>query len=169
MSTTTRITLQEYLATTYHPDAEFVNGEVRLRSMGTLEHADWQGAILTWFRSHPEWNVKTYVEVRVRVSAENHRIPDVLVLDSMIPSKQIPDEGIVAVFEVVSPDDKFSELNEKLQDYANMGIPHIWVVDPKDGVFKRYIDGALLPVPIFNYENFAIFFKVDEIANLLLR
>ena len=48
----------------------------------------------------------------------------------------------LAVFEVLSPDDTVQELYEKLDDYTAMGIPQIWVVDPKTGVFKHYVDSC---------------------------
>jgi|SRR5665213_56228 len=50
--------------------------------------------------------------------------------------KNVPEEGHVPVapdiaIEVVSPNDKVYELDEKLADYRAAGIPLVWVVNPK--------------------------------------
>ena len=39
--------------------------------------------------------------------------------------------GPVAVFEVLSPEENVERMLVKLDDYANMGIPYIRVIDPK--------------------------------------
>lgn len=39
IATTVHIPLKEYLTTCYRPDCEYVNGEVRERSVGKWEHA----------------------------------------------------------------------------------------------------------------------------------
>ena len=37
----------------------------------------------------------------------------------------------IAVIEVLSPEDRISRYQERFQDYRQMGIRHIWVVDPQ--------------------------------------
>jgi len=39
MATQVRISLQEYLATSWRPDREYIDGEVRERNVGKWEHA----------------------------------------------------------------------------------------------------------------------------------
>jgi Putative restriction endonuclease len=95
-------------------------------------------------------------------------------LDASKPVKQVPDEGdtIIAVFEVISPEDRFADLYDKLNDYANMGIPQIWIVDPKDGIFKRYQDGVLVATTLFlhkyAFDDKSFSFPVNEITKLVL-
>jgi Uma2 family endonuclease len=35
------------------------------------------------------------------------------------------------VIEIVSPDDRVGDMNAKLRDYFDAGVPNIWVVDPR--------------------------------------
>ncbi len=42
----TRVPLEVYLASSYEPDAEYVDGVIEERPMGEWNHADWQAAIL---------------------------------------------------------------------------------------------------------------------------
>jgi hypothetical protein len=49
MSTGTLVSLAEYLRTSYDPDCDFVEGEVRERNVGKRKHSYAQGEILSWF------------------------------------------------------------------------------------------------------------------------
>jgi hypothetical protein len=45
MSSATLVSVQEYMATSYRPDRDFVDGELQKRNLGELEHSLLQGAI----------------------------------------------------------------------------------------------------------------------------
>jgi len=60
-------------------------------------------------------------------------------------------------------------LKRKLDDYANMGISQIWVIDPEDGSFSRYQDQQLLRSHAFADPARSIRFDTQEIAKLLRR
>ena len=49
MSTSSLISLYEYLEASYRPDCDYVDGEVRERNMGEAEHSILQAAITAWF------------------------------------------------------------------------------------------------------------------------
>ena len=91
MATTIHMPIELYLRSSeYEPDAEYVDGEIEERPMGELDHADWQTAIVTFFRGHvKEWNIRTYTELRVQVAPTRFRIPDVTVIDRALPLEQI--------------------------------------------------------------------------------
>ena len=168
MNSATHISEQQYLHSTFEPDAEYVDGEIRTRSTPTYSHADWQLAIATWFLQHAkEWNVRSAPELRVRIRPGNYRIPDVVVLDRANPKEEIATVAPLAVFEILSPEDKVQELYEKLDDYASMGIPQIWVVDPKTGAFKQYAEQCLKPATRFSLPGRGIEFETQDITSLL--
>jgi Uma2 family endonuclease len=168
MSTATHISEEQYLRSSFSPDAEFVDGEIRERAMGTFDHADWQLAISMWFRQHAdEWNIYTVPEQRVRIREGKYRIPDVAVLDRRLPIEQVVTHPPLAVFEVLSPDDTTQDLFERLADYAILGVPHIWLVDPKTSVFKNYQDGSLILLGGFSMNERSISFDFAEIRALL--
>jgi Uma2 family endonuclease len=35
------------------------------------------------------------------------------------------------VIEILSPEDRVADMNEKLRDYFDKGVPNVWVVDPR--------------------------------------
>jgi len=166
MATATHVPLEVYLRSEYEPAAEYVDGEIVERPMGELNHADWQAAISAWFLNHAaEWNIRVFPELKVQVTQQNCRIPDVTVLDRSLPIEQTITQPPLAVVEVLSPGDTVQGLKHKLAEYSTMGIPQIWVVDPDDGSFERYEAGRLSPATRF--EQGAIQFDVSQIASLL--
>jgi Uma2 family endonuclease len=168
MATTTHVPVEVYLRSSYEPDAEYVDGEIELRPMGEFDHASWQQAIQKWFWLHEkEWNIRVRPELRVQVSSNTFRIPDVTVLDRDQPIEQIVTRAPLAVFEVLSPEDRVQRLKRKLENYKQMGIPQIWVVDPKDDTFFRYEDGNLLLRDSFSLPARGIVFDMNQIKALL--
>jgi Uma2 family endonuclease len=170
VSATTQVPLEVYLSSSYEPDAEYVDGVIEERTMGEWSHADWQAAILEYFRSRRvQWNIRTAAELRVQVSPRNFRVPDITVLDRSLPVEQIITHAPVAVIEILSPEDTVSRLLAKLADYAQMGIPTILVIDPKEGRHLRYVGGALEPLPAspFAFPGSACRFDLEGIEKLL--
>lgn len=149
MATPALIPVEVYLRTAcdYEPDAEYVDGEIELRPMGEYDHTNWQTAILQWFLGHTrEWGIRVRPEQRVQVSPMRYRVPDVVVFDRSLPVEQILTHPPMAVFEVLSPEDRMSRMMVKLGDYARMGIGTIRVVDPNTQAIYRYEDGRLEPI-----------------------
>jgi len=75
MATPKQISITEYLNTSYRPDREYVDGEVRERNVGKWEHARVQALLAHWFATHEaEWGVMGSTEQRTRISPYGFRI-----------------------------------------------------------------------------------------------
>jgi Uma2 family endonuclease len=168
MATTIHVPVEVYLRSSYEPDAEYVDGMIEERPTGEFDHASWQLAIVKWFLLHEkEWNIRVLPELRVQVAATRYRVPDVSVLDRSLPVEQIITRPPLAVFEVLSPEDTLQRLKRKLEDYRNMGIPEIWVIDPQDTTFYRYEDLQLQRNHSFSHAEKGIAFDMNQLKNLL--
>jgi len=131
MATTARIPLIEYLDAAYRPDREFVDGEIRERNVGKWEHARVQWLLAHWFGNHEkEWEITGSAEQRVRVSENRVRVPDLVVLTAG-PQPDVLVAPPLLVIEILSPEDSYSDTQERAQDYRTMGVETIWIVDPK--------------------------------------
>jgi Uma2 family endonuclease len=131
MATISQISLHEYLATNYRPDCEYVDGEVRERNVGKWEHARLQWLLAAWFFTHEkEWGITGSTEQRVRVSGKRVRVPDLVVLAAGRQPDILTDPPLL-VIEILSPDDSYSDTQERTQDYRAMGVETVWIVDPK--------------------------------------
>ena len=131
MATTTHIPLSEYLETSYRPDCEYVDGEVRERNVGKFEHARVQALLTIWLGKHEhEWGVIVITEQRVQVAPERVRIPDLTVLVAG-PQPDVLTEPPLLIIEILSPQDSYSDTQERAKDYQNMGVETVWIIDPK--------------------------------------
>lgn len=152
----------------WEPDAEYVDGEIEERPIGEYDHSSWQHAIQTWFQAHArEWNIRVRPELRVQAGEMRYRVPDVSILDRGQPVEQIVTHPPLAVFEILSPEDRYSRLMRKLRDYASMGIPQIWVIDPEGPSIQRYQQGQLINSDLFELPDRGIRFEFKEIEALL--
>jgi Uma2 family endonuclease len=134
------ISLEEYMATSYRPDREYIDGEVRERNVGKWDHARLQAMLSGWFDSHEQaWGVLVGTEWRTLVAATRVRIPDVvLVNDEEQP--EVLTEPPVLIVEILSPDDSYSDTQERAADYRQMGVHTVWIIDPKTRTGRYCID-----------------------------
>ena len=51
MSTTMLVPVSEYLATSYRPDLELLDGELVARNVREYDHSNLQGAVVAWMRA----------------------------------------------------------------------------------------------------------------------
>ncbi len=144
MATTSLVSVEEYLRSTYEPDAEYVDGVIEARPMGEDEHSAWQGTLVIFFGIHRrEWNVRVRPELRTKTSERRYRIPDVAILDAALPREPIATAPPLIAFEILSPEDRLSRLVVRLADFEAMGVPAIYIIDPVDNSLMRFHDGRL--------------------------
>jgi len=131
MAASTQISVDEYLRTSYRPDCDYVDGEVLERNLGERDHSRPQGLIYAFFfNREKEWRIVVLPEQRVQVKPHRFRIPDVCVLREDAPDEPIVHTPPLICIEILSKDDTFKSLTERLDDYLAMGVPNIWVIDP---------------------------------------
>ena len=132
MASAVMIPVSEYLRTVYRPDCDYVDGEVQERNLGTQTHSLVQKIIGAIFFNHrKDWRLRSLTEQRVQVSAMRYRIPDVCVVRSDAPIEPILQTAPVLCVEVLSPEDRFAEIQKRVTEYQQMGVGHVWVIDPE--------------------------------------
>lgn len=142
MATTTHISLEEYLKTDFEPDAEYVDGEIEERNVGEYEHNLVQLAIVNWFNQHGrEWKIRAIQEQRTRLTPTRYRIPDVCVFRRDQPREQIFTHPQLIAIEVLSPEDRHSKMQERIEDFIKFGVRDIWVIDPIKRIGWNCSDG----------------------------
>jgi Uma2 family endonuclease len=123
--------LEVYLHTTYRPDCDYVDGEIQERNVGEGEHAFVQGFLVSLIWKHQgEWKVVVYPELRLQVSATRYRIPDLCILPESAPFEKVLTHPPLVCVEILSSEDRWSRITERLSDYRQMGVPNLWAIDP---------------------------------------
>jgi len=159
----TLISVNEYLASSYDPDCDYVDGEVLERNLGEYDHAKLQKKLILYFGNREsELDIHVVPEQRVQVSPTRFRVPEVCVVAGKEPSEQIFTKPPVLCIEILSPHDTMTRMQERIDDYLNFGVPHVWLLDPrtkraydytasgmyecKDGVLR--MDNPKIAVPL---------------------
>ncbi len=146
---TALVSLQEYLDTAYSPDREYVDGAIVERNAGERPHNKVQKNLITAIdRRYPQYDV--WPEQRIRTTSTRARISDVCVTLND-PHVDVFEAAAFLCVEILSRDDRAQDLLEKLDEYKSMGVPHLWVIDPRarqaftyDGPALQRVAGAAL-------------------------
>ncbi|MBI1898898.1 MAG: Uma2 family endonuclease [Acidobacteria bacterium] len=128
MPTKTLVSVEEYLHTSFEPDAEFVDGEVVERNVGEIPRAAVEHfvqlklAAVGGLRIHPN--------VRVQITPTRFRVPDVAAWRTGPIGARIPAVPPFLVVEILSPEDRMVRVQPKINEYLAVGAEWIWVIDP---------------------------------------
>src|SRR5580704_2783312 len=111
--------VREYLSSSYHPDVDFVDGELEERRFGEKDHAKLQLRAVKLLDTG-KWFVT--IETRIRISPTRYRVPDVCVYERE-PEEQVFQTAPWIVVEILSPEDRMSRMQQKIEDYHGIGLP----------------------------------------------
>lgn len=131
MATAALVSTSEYLATSYRPDRELIEGQLLERNVGEYDHSNLQGGLVAWIWNHQrEWNVRVLPEQRVQVHPHRFRVPDVCVIARDQEIEAVITRPPLLCIEVLSKDDTLRSMQDRVDDYIAFGVPNVWVLDP---------------------------------------
>jgi Uma2 family endonuclease len=137
-------TVREYLATSWSPDREYVDGRIEERNLGEKEHSIIQRYFTFLFMlKRAEWGVEVFPELRTQVGATNFRVPDVLVVWAGESFDRYVTHPPLIAIEILSPEDTLRAIQAKSAEYRRFGIENIWIVDPEPRIAYRYTAAGL--------------------------
>jgi Uma2 family endonuclease len=152
MADRARMSLEEYLHTSFRPDCDYVDGEVQERLWGEFDHGRAMAEILFYLVDrYPVLRSRVLPSLRIRVKATRVRVPDICILAENAPEEQVVTFPPILCVEILSPEDRMTRFMEKLDDYAEMGVPMCWIIDPvarlawvaTPGLLAEVTDGIL--------------------------
>jgi len=132
-ATSVLASVEEYLRASFQDgDREYVDGRIVERNLGEKDHSKTQGELIIFFRAlRPAHGTYAFPEQRLQVARTRFRVPDVCVYIGGEPDEQVFRTPPFLVVEILSRDDRASELQEKIDDYLNFGVRFVWVIDPR--------------------------------------
>ena len=169
-----RISVAEYLATTYRPDCDYIDGEVKERRLGEKPHSGLQGYLGTLFTvNRTAWQMRAFPEQRVQVAPSRFRIPDICAIRLGGPPGGIVREPPVVCIEILSPGDSLADMQERVDDYVAFGVENIWLIDPVrrrawtadgDGIHSLTADAFTVPGTPVHIALADLYQELDDIA-----
>jgi Uma2 family endonuclease len=161
-----QIGVEEYLDLEFddRPEPDYVYGEVVERALPTPIHGQIQlllGVLLAPLCKRVRLVMMS--ELRVRIEPLLFRVVDVAVYRDSRPEGRYGSSPAYVAIEIVSPDDRHSELAERLEDYRRWGVPHVWVGDPQLKRVYEYTEAGLLQFPALRLPDFDFEISAQEL------
>jgi Uma2 family endonuclease len=155
------VSLAEYLATSYDPDVEYVDGVLVDRNVGSWLHSLVQANVAVALgNKYP--SLYALPAVRCQTRPSRFRLPDVCIILKRPEGRFVLEAPFVAI-EVLSEDDQMSRTLAKLEEYRQKGVPHIWVIDTRLKQMFVFEANALKEVDAFRTADPAIELTREEI------
>jgi len=136
-----------------------IRGKLREnRSKDVTKRNRWHGRVearitqllANWLDTQPQPRGEVYSgEVGCRLRRDPDSTPgiDVVYISAELAAQEPEDTRLIdgiptLAVEILSPSNTVEEVNEKLQEYLSVGVPLVWVVDPKFRTVTVYRPGA---------------------------
>jgi Uma2 family endonuclease len=133
VSSSTFLSVEDYLRRTEKPNCEYLDGVLQPKAMPATLHA-WIQSILIQLLSRQ--GKLSLAELTLRVGPTAFLVPDVAVVRSLqFPYPTDPAELCV---EILSPEDRLGAMLAKCERYHAWGVPFCWVIDPVKRVAWDY-------------------------------
>jgi Uma2 family endonuclease len=137
MGTTALVSVEEYLKRTEKPNAEYIDGVVYPKAMGTYSHSLIQVILANLLRAA---GLDAVTELTVRLSATKYLVPDVAAVQRI--QEPYPTEPVLLCVEILSPDDRAGAMLAKCEHYHDWGVPYCWVIYPLNLIAWEYHKGG---------------------------
>jgi Uma2 family endonuclease len=137
MGTKALISPEQYLATHYEREPEYVRGELKEKPMPDRIHGHIQAMLIVLFRAAAK-HLSAEAEVRCRLAPDVYRLPDIALFSN-------------------------NDLLEKLRDYEQWGVPRIWVVNPWTKTLAEWRNGALLPIDSLTLPEYGLEVRLQQL------
>ena len=124
----TLVSVEEYLRMADKPAFEFKDGTLTQKRMPTWKHSLLQLRIGELLNAIP--GIVAGSELTVEVRQGRYLVPDVAVQLRDSIQDPYPTQPLPLCVEILSPDDRFSEVTAKCEEYHNWGVPMAWIIDP---------------------------------------
>jgi Uma2 family endonuclease len=124
------ISVEEYLASSYEPDCDYVDGHIEERNLGERPHSRLQYRLGVLLGAQAPAGIEVLPEVRVQVKPLRFRVPDICIAVDDSDEPILTKPPFICI-EVLSPEDRMSRIEARIQDYLEMGVHYVWVLDPQ--------------------------------------
>jgi Uma2 family endonuclease len=127
------VSVEEYLSSSYEPDCDYVDGVIEERNLGERQHSRLQLALSIYLGIRErQWNVWVLPEQRIRIGPRRFRVPDFCIIPRDREIEEVPTKPPLVCIEILSPEDRWSRVERRIEDFLAMGVERVWVFDPQE-------------------------------------
>jgi Uma2 family endonuclease len=128
----TRMSIADFIAADYGREFELVDGELRERHVGNYSHSRIEALLGAWFIQNEDgWGAVALIEMDTIILPSSFLKPDV----ALVPFGAAPDRLVdppLLTIEVLSPSDTLRKQMEKCEQYRELGVRSMWIIDPEN-------------------------------------
>ena len=147
------------------PEPEYKDGEVIERGLPNNAHSGTQQALAVFFyKAKKEQPVYGYPSLRVKMRDGRYVTPDYAVFAGAKPTEDWPSSPAHIAIEILSPDDRMTQVREKLEEYRVWGVPHVWLIDPQKKLFYAFTARGLSEVERLEAPELGIILQPGDIV-----
>jgi Uma2 family endonuclease len=138
------VSVEEYLRTSFTDgDREYIDGRIVERNLGEKDHSKTLAELIYFFGTKRDsLGTIVFPSQRVQVKPRRVRVPDLCVYLGKEPEDQVFHTPPFLAIEILSKDDRPGEVQEKIRDYLEFGVPYVWVIDPRKRTGFIYTPGG---------------------------
>ncbi len=126
------LTVDEYLRSSYRPDCDYVDGVLESRNLGEQPHSRLQFAFVVLLSAFEQsLGIRVFPEQRVQTRLTRFRVPDVCVVLGRTKERIFRLPPFLCI-ELLSAEDRLPRVEQRLQEYFDMGVQFVWLVDPEN-------------------------------------
>ena len=125
----TLISVEDYLNSSFSPDCHYVGGTLLERNVGEKEHGRIQRALIRYLAKYRTAGLEAWPEQRIQIGPDHYRVVDVCVTEGEPEGQIFVDPPLVCI-EILSRNDTLDQLQDVIDDYASLGVPYCWIVNP---------------------------------------
>ena len=128
---------------------EFINGVLIPRSTPTIPHSLLQKLLLLWFAQfEDDSGYEAIQEVRTQiVERARYRVPDLMICPRPLQSRRICNVVPWAIVEILSPDDTLTDTLDRFEDYKQIGVQSLVLMDPERYLAYEFRGASLIARP----------------------
>lgn len=134
------IPVEEYLRSAYKPSCEYIDGVLRAKPMPTYKHGKMELRVSNLINRLKN-GFEAIPEQTVRIREGKYLVPDIAVQRVSELQQPYPGKPVHLCSEVLSPEDRFSEVLAKCEDYHAWGVKFCWLIDPEKKQCWEYESG----------------------------
>lgn len=109
-----------------------MDGKVIERNWGEFDHSRPHGLLGAYLLiREKELGIYALLSQRIQIRPDRFRVPDVCAIAGARPSEQILTRPPFLCVEILSKEDRMTDMLVKIDDYLSFGVRYVWILDPR--------------------------------------
>jgi Uma2 family endonuclease len=161
-----QIGVEKYLGLSFddRPEPDYIDGAVVERALPTVLRSRVKALLALLFEPlSNRVRLTMMLGLRLRIEPRLFRIVDFAIYLGSRPEGRYATTPAFVTIEIISADDCFVDVTQRLQDYRRWGVPYVWLVDPQLKRLYEYTEAGLLQYASLRLSEFDFEISAQEL------